>query len=32
MGAIDELMETGMIWEEAEEIANSWLPKSLFGG
>jgi hypothetical protein len=30
VGAIDELMELGMGYEEAEEIANSWLPKSLF--
>jgi hypothetical protein len=30
VGAIDELMETGMDYSDAEEIANSWLPKSLF--
>jgi hypothetical protein len=30
VGAIDELMESGMDYADAEEIANSWLPKSLF--
>jgi hypothetical protein len=27
VGAIDELLESGLDYEEAEEVANSWLPK-----